>query len=1209
MIRSCLIAVLVALGWVASAQAAVLETNEWNSLVRPGWSANAAPVIDSSMPPSPSGGSALKMTCGPWTQTVSQSCGRVDFTSPAVTAANDLYQGHFIRYSPDFIFHPIGTKLDLQFMRDAALPGTTTGRDNVVITILPNGNGMVFTEQLWNAPQTQNRFINVSNTIFPLVRDRQYWFEWHLRLNDVGVENGILEVWIDDQLIMSYSNITYRTTNSPWGIFQHSLEFGGGGTVTLPVAQYAWYDHTVISTTRIGMPTTVADTASPSIPASVAINGSVLTWAASTDSGTGASGVASYDVFRCGPIPCTAITAITNRNVTNFTDTTQVPGQSYAYSVRANDVAGNSSAQSAQVTLSIAPTTFKNTLFADSFTRADNADLGAGYDPGYLTPNKTNATIISNDVRGAATNSEDPKSYETVNSVSLPGAQWCQFTMGAFAGTEDRRTGCLVRAAAPTTITGYWCYARKTATNTPVHNSAIQTLHSGGAGDALIATDSTTVWGPGDIGRCEAEGSTIRFIRIPAGQTVNLTIATASNAEFSTGRCGINMWMNTGGTLANATITDLSCGGFSSTTTSIITLDSVSNSATTNTANTISLSHTIGSCSNRALVVSTQARDDASASDTAVSTVTFGGTDLTKIRADRITDSAPSANIGSELWYMVAPPSGSATVQVTWAGALSRVGVGSSISLCGVNQLTPLDAQSGATSVSGTTISSTITTVADNAAIVDTFVSRPGSGVSAVGAGQTSQVLRTVGSTVDVGLSTVLIKTPAGAETMDWTRASGNAWAHSAASFKPAEITPVVAPTITSLLVDTTGLNVTHGPTTSTTIRIVRGDNVGIATYNTFHDISQFPAGRFTKSGGWEVGLDYLCVHPIDSAGTENTATGAYGCVNNSTGPSAGFSAPLRTTPAVLSNALPNTVLPSGTTSRTISFNTDIQATCKYDINDVPYDSMSNAMTVNTLAASAIVTGLTDNTTTLYYGRCRYTNQLGQTYDNTSSIVITVQVAAAPSDTTLPSTVTNLSCTITGQCVWTAATDNVAIRGYRISLSTDACATSLFVASPTSPAYNFTSLGNNVTYCAVVRAEDTSGNLSAADSNQYTFTTPSVPDVQPPSTMTNLHICDVAFSLSQLCYDQPTDDRGPITTTIQGCYTASCTNFTIVAQTSSGVNSLIVPIIQGSVNRFVGYHSDGTNRSVADSNILEFTPQVGATTAGVCNCRNKNSAN
>ena len=83
-----------------------------------------------------------------------------------------------------------------------------------------------------------------------------------------------------------------------------------------------------------------------------------------------------------------------------------------------------------------------------------------------------------------------------------------------------------------------------------------------------------------------------------------------------------------------------------------ITFGATSSSATGNTTNRISWSHTVGIGTNRFLTVCTQARDTV-AGDVAVTTVTANGFPLRKVRADLRTDGG--ASFGTELWYLVNP--------------------------------------------------------------------------------------------------------------------------------------------------------------------------------------------------------------------------------------------------------------------------------------------------------------------------------------------------------------------------------------------------------------------------------------------------------------------------------------------------------------------------------------------------------------------------
>ena len=252
-----------------SVQAAVIETNEWDagSLTRAHWESNGAPTLDAATD-TPSGGNALKITCNAGTFTTGHSCGRIKYKISEVGTFTELYVGHWMKWSSNWVWHPIGTKIDYMFMRDVA--NVAGNKDNFLVMISRTyGDNLVFTQQLWNAPGTQNRFTNIASFIPQL--DRWYWIEYHVRLNTVGVADGLLEIWVDDVLKMQHNDVTYRTTNTPIGYFEHSLEYGGGGTVTIP-SMYQWHDHTVFSTTRIGLPGGTpppTDTTPPTAPTSL----------------------------------------------------------------------------------------------------------------------------------------------------------------------------------------------------------------------------------------------------------------------------------------------------------------------------------------------------------------------------------------------------------------------------------------------------------------------------------------------------------------------------------------------------------------------------------------------------------------------------------------------------------------------------------------------------------------------------------------------------------------------------------------------------------------------------------------------------------------------------------------------------------------------------------------------------------------------------
>ncbi|HET7830257.1 MAG TPA: Ig-like domain-containing protein [Candidatus Limnocylindrales bacterium] len=110
-----------------------------------------------------------------------------------------------------------------------------------------------------------------------------------------------------------------------------------------------------------------ADTTAPTAPSNLAVGGSSatkidLTWTASTDD----VGVASYDVFRDGVKIGTAAEP-------KFSDATVSVGATYAYTVKALDAAGHSSAAS-----NTASVTTPSAVFADGFETGDLSRWNVG---------------------------------------------------------------------------------------------------------------------------------------------------------------------------------------------------------------------------------------------------------------------------------------------------------------------------------------------------------------------------------------------------------------------------------------------------------------------------------------------------------------------------------------------------------------------------------------------------------------------------------------------------------------------------------------------------------------------------------------------------------------------------------------------------------------------------------------------------------------
>ena len=256
----------------------------------------------------------------------------------------------------------------------------------------------------------------------------------------------------------------------------------------------------------------------------------------------------------------------------------------------------------------------------------------------------------------------------------------------------------------------------------------------------------------------------------------------------------------------------------------------------TDTKNVVSVttSVTVAAGTDRALVFCSQARNSGSSLHS-LSTVVRGAQSFTFVRKDIRT--ATDGPIQTETWVLAAPTTGAANVVATYAGVNSQA-LGNTITEWnGVNQTSPVDSHAGANGT-GTAVAATITTVADNAAIVDCAMGRPDGGLT-VGAGQDMKTDRLIGNIPTplindgAGVSIVATKTPAGAEIMNWTQAEGFQWAISALSLTPSggsDPTPVTPGQVDIAWVNGQDLGNPSSGIVSTTIRRCTGAGCNACT-------------------------------------------------------------------------------------------------------------------------------------------------------------------------------------------------------------------------------------------------------------------------------------------------------------------------------------------------------------------------------------------
>jgi hypothetical protein len=157
-----------------------------------------------------------------------------------------------------------------------------------------------------------------------------------------------------------------------------------------------------------------------------------------------------------------------------------------------------------------------------------------------------------------------------------------------------------------------------------------------------------------------------------------------------------------------------------------------------------------------------------------LTSLTYAGAALTKI------DTADEGNRVAELWYRIAPSSGTNTVSATLSGSgLLDFGI-AAISFTGADQTTPVG-----TPTLGTGTSTTPSVAVNSASgdIVVDCVCVEHSGTFSVGAGQTARwngiatngFIKYAGST----------ETGGGTVTMSWSNTSSQAWAQIGVAVKP----------------------------------------------------------------------------------------------------------------------------------------------------------------------------------------------------------------------------------------------------------------------------------------------------------------------------------------------------------------------------------------------------------------------------------------
>ena len=213
-----------------------------------------------------------------------------------------------------------------------------------------------------------------------------------------------------------------------------------------------------------------------------------------------------------------------------------------------------------------------------------------------------------------------------------------------------------------------------------------------------------------------------------------------------------------------------------------IQIDTVCRGGQAASASSITFSCTVGSGSNRVLVVSAGGRDATQANLT-IDSVTWNGTSLTNIRSD-VWNASTFAR--SELWYIKAPASGTFNIIVTWHGSSAFV-VANATAFTGVDQTNPIDANggTGTTSSTNASISASVTTVAANDMLITSSWLKDGSIISN-GTNQINQSWDYITSPDDTIFMQTKRTTTAGSYSITYTTVNADGYAVGIAALTPA---------------------------------------------------------------------------------------------------------------------------------------------------------------------------------------------------------------------------------------------------------------------------------------------------------------------------------------------------------------------------------------------------------------------------------------
>lgn len=160
------------------------------------------------------------------------------------TEYEEIYFSQWIRLvGDDFESHPVGTKLGFFGVGEGPEFAANEG-----FFFLQSG----LRESFWirfNQQGTSARNLNPNVYTGPVI----FAGEWHHlemygRVNDIGQENGVMQMWVDGRLVVDYDDVIFRNQENPWAWYAYKCNptWGGAG-YTKSRDDYIDVSHTYIA--------------------------------------------------------------------------------------------------------------------------------------------------------------------------------------------------------------------------------------------------------------------------------------------------------------------------------------------------------------------------------------------------------------------------------------------------------------------------------------------------------------------------------------------------------------------------------------------------------------------------------------------------------------------------------------------------------------------------------------------------------------------------------------------------------------------------------------------------------------------------------------------------------------------------------------------------------------------------------------------------